>query len=87
MLIYEENLHKKIGVISQLGAEKITFPPKPDRHTDRHTYIQTDISVNRVASLLKIDIRSRLFGGFSHSISKSKTNLFEINLFVMLILG
>ena len=32
----------KIGAISQLGAEKITFPPKPDIHTDRHTYIQTD---------------------------------------------
>ena len=29
---------KKIGVISQLGAEKITFPSKPDGHT----YIQTD---------------------------------------------
>ncbi len=28
MLIYEGNLHKKIGAISQLGAEKITFPPK-----------------------------------------------------------
>ncbi len=32
----------KIGAISQLGAEKITFPPKPDGHTDRHTVIQTD---------------------------------------------
>ncbi len=30
MLIYEGNLHKKIGAISQLGAEKITFPPKSD---------------------------------------------------------
>ncbi len=29
---------KKIGAISQLEAEKITFSPKPDRHT----YIQTD---------------------------------------------
>ncbi len=28
---------KKIGAISQLGAEKITFPPKPDGHTDRQT--------------------------------------------------
>ena len=28
MHIYEGNLHKKIGAISQLGAEKITFPPK-----------------------------------------------------------
>ena len=25
---FEGNLHKKIGAISQLGAEKITFPPK-----------------------------------------------------------
>ena len=39
MLIYERNLQKKeIGAISQLGAEKITFPPKPDRQT----YTQTD---------------------------------------------
>ena len=36
MLIYEGNLHKLIGALSQLGAEKITFPPKPDGHTDRH---------------------------------------------------
>ncbi len=28
---------KKIGAISQLGAEKITFPPKPDIHTYIHT--------------------------------------------------
>ena len=28
--------------ISQLGAEKITFPPKPDRQTDIHTYRETD---------------------------------------------
>ena len=37
--------------------EKIAFPPKPDRHTYRQTYIhtdgRTDISVYRVASLLK----------------------------------
>ena len=50
MLIYEGNLHKNIGALSQLGAEKITFPPKPDGHTDR----RMDISVYRVASLLKI---------------------------------
>ena len=34
-------------VLSQSGAEKITFPPKPDgqtyRHMDRHTDIRTDI--------------------------------------------
>ena len=61
MLIYEGNLQKKIGAISQLGAEKITFPPKPDGHTDRHTDIQsdsqtdrrTDISFYRVALLLQ----------------------------------
>ena len=29
MLIYEGNLHK-----NRLGAEKITFPPKLDGHTD-----------------------------------------------------
>ena len=40
---------KKIGAISQLGAEKITFPPKPDGHTDR----RTDICFYRVALLLK----------------------------------
>ncbi len=28
MLIYERKKQKKIGAISQLGAEKITFPPK-----------------------------------------------------------
>ncbi len=48
---------KKFGAISQIGAEKITFPPKPDRHIYRHTYIQTDrrtdISFYRVALLLK----------------------------------
>ncbi len=38
MLIYEGNLHKKIGAISQLGAEKIAFPPKPDGQA----YLQTD---------------------------------------------
>ncbi len=33
---------KKIGAISQLGAEKITFPPKPNEHTDIQTDRQTD---------------------------------------------
>ena len=40
-----------------IRAEKITFPPKPDGQTDIHTdgwtYGQTDISIYRVASLLK----------------------------------
>ena len=49
MLIYEGNLQKKIGVISQLGAEKFTFPPKPDEHTEG----RTDICFYRVALLLK----------------------------------
>ena len=48
---------QKMRALSYIGAEKITFPPKPDRHTDRHTYRhtyrRTDISVCRVASLLK----------------------------------
>ena len=44
---------QKMRALSYLGAEKITFPPKSDRHTDRHTYRRTDISVYRVASLLK----------------------------------
>ncbi len=50
MLIYEGNLHKKIGAISQLGAEKITFSPKPDRQTDGLTFA---ICFYRVALLLK----------------------------------
>ena len=48
------NLHKKNKAISQLGAEKITFPPKPDGHTYRHTdRRKAGISVYRVASLLR----------------------------------
>ncbi len=35
--------------LSQLGAEKIVFPPKPDRQTD----IRKDISSYRVALQLK----------------------------------
>ncbi len=59
MLIYEGNLHKKNGAKSQLGAEKITFPPEPDRHTDSPTDIQSDRKTEghllyRVALLLKI---------------------------------
>ncbi len=38
MLIYKRNVHTKMRALSYIGAEKITFPPKPDRHT----YIQTD---------------------------------------------
>ncbi len=36
--LWGEFAQKKFGAISQLGAEKITFPPKPDGHID----IQTD---------------------------------------------
>ncbi len=39
--------------LDYIGAEKITFLPKPDRQTDIHTYRRKDISVYRVASLLK----------------------------------
>ncbi len=42
----------KMRALSYIGAEKITFPPKPDRQTYRQTYRRTDISVYRVASLL-----------------------------------
>ena len=38
---------EKNRTLSQLGAEKITFPPKPER--------RTNISNYRVASLLKTD--------------------------------
>ena len=48
MLIYAGNLHKKNGAISQLGAEKITFPPKPD------------ICFYRVALVLKIYSKSKM---------------------------
>ena len=41
---------EKIRTVSQLGAEKIAFPPKPEGLTDG----RTDISNYRVASLLKI---------------------------------
>ena len=44
---------QKMRALSYIGADKITFPPKPDTQTDRHTYRRTDISVYRVASLLK----------------------------------
>ena len=47
--IQEEYAHKQMRALSYIGAEKITFLPKPDIHTDG----RTDISVYRVASLLK----------------------------------
>ena len=33
---------QKMRALSYIGAEKITFPPKPDRQTYRQTYIHTD---------------------------------------------
>ncbi len=45
---------QKMRALSYLGAEKITFPPKPERQTDIHTDRRTDISVYGVASLLII---------------------------------
>ena len=45
--------------LSYIGAEKIKFPPKPDIQTDIQTYIQMDISVYRVALLLKCIDRDR----------------------------
>ncbi len=45
---------QEMRALSYVGAEKITFPPNmTDRHTDGR-----DISVYRVASLLKIPISS-----------------------------
>ena len=45
---------QKMRALSYIGAEKITYPPKPDRQTYRHKYIQTDrrtdIRVYRVAT-------------------------------------
>ena len=51
-------MHTKMRAPSYIGAEKITFPPKPDGQTDK----RTDISVYRVASLLKTTLtRKGLF--------------------------
>ncbi len=33
---------QKMRALSYIGAKKITFPPKPDIHTDRQTDIQTN---------------------------------------------
>ncbi len=43
---------EKMRALSYKGAEKITFPPKPDIQTEGRTKGRTD-SVYRVASLLK----------------------------------
>ncbi len=47
MLIYEGNLHKKIGVISQLGTEKITFPPKRSLHTDGQLLLYSSFATKK----------------------------------------
>ncbi len=39
---------QKMRALSYIGADRITFPPKPDRQT----YRRTDISVYRLAELL-----------------------------------
>ncbi len=44
---------RKMRALSYIGAQKITFLPKPDIQTDIHTDRRTDISVCIVASLLK----------------------------------
>ena len=51
---------QKIRAITYIGAEKITFPPKPDRET----YRRMGISVYRVASLLKIILKVSTKNGF-----------------------
>ncbi len=51
------------GEISQLGAEKSTFPPKPDRQTYIHTDGRTDICFYRVALLLRTKLLYTLLKG------------------------
>ena len=50
---------QKMRALSYIGAEKITFPPKPDRQTYIHTDGRTDIGVYRVAPLLKSNLRCK----------------------------
>ena len=38
---------QKMRALSYIGAAKITFPPKPDRQTDRHPDRQTDKQSDR----------------------------------------
>ncbi len=49
---------QKMRALSYIRAEKITFLPKPDII---HTYRRTDISVYRVASLLKKILATKRF--------------------------
>ncbi len=50
---------EKMRALSYIGADKITFPPKPDGQTDRKPYGRTDIIIYRVASLLNINLFPR----------------------------
>ncbi len=52
MLIYKRNVHTK-NESSILYRGRVNHVSPKTKHTDRHTSIQTDISVYRVASLLK----------------------------------
>ncbi len=69
---------QKMRALSYIGAEKITFLPKPDIHTDRqryiHTYRRTDISVYRVASLLIniVIVTKKILTGTCENESKEK---------------
>ncbi len=61
---------QKMRALSYIGAEKITFPIKPDiptyRQTDIHTDRRTVISVYRVASLLKIKLHVEFKRAYFH---------------------
>ncbi len=38
---------KKVRTLSQLGAEKIAFPPKPDIRTDGHKQLQSSFATKK----------------------------------------
>ncbi len=48
---------QKRRALSFIGAEKITFPHKPKGQTYIQTDRRTDISVYRVASVLKMETK------------------------------
>ncbi len=73
MLIYKRNVHTKNESSSYIGAEKITFPTKPDGQTDRWT----DISVYRVASLLKMNC---------FNINKEATDKYSVLFYLVVLL-
>ncbi len=60
---------QKMRDLSYIGAQKITFPPKPDR--------RTDISVYRVASLLIMIRQANLY---SVSLNEGSGRLYAIGL-------